>query len=88
MEQKKSSLRKLWTFASYIAGGYAVYNQLKTLKQAKDELYGELTPEQQAQWNKIFGSPDSGRITNPVITKPVQVVRSGISDLEKIKAGI
>lgn len=74
---------------SYVAGGYAVFNQLKSLKQAKDDLYEELTPEQKLQWNKIFGSPGGARVPVPQITPAYQAPVAGpVSDLDKLNSGI
>ena len=75
--------KRTWTALSWLAGGYAAYNQLKTLNQAKNELYDQLSPEQQAEWVKVFGHPGEIKINTPTLP-PVKMV----SDLEKIASGV
>lgn len=75
-------ISRTWTALSWIAGVYAIANQLKTLNQAKNELYNELPAAQQEQWNNIFGNPGPIVIQDPIANG------SRVTQIESIKAGV
>lgn len=69
-----SMFKRAWDAAGWLIGGYTVYRQLKTMDEAKDELYTNLSPEQRAEWDRIFGKPNAA----PASTAP---------QIDQIKAG-
>lgn len=60
-----SIFSRAWNLATWTVTVYTVYKQLQTLSEMKDELYSTLSPEQQAEWNKIFGKPGV-KLTTPL----------------------
>lgn len=82
-----SILKRAWTFASYAATGYAIYRQLKSLDQAKEELYSELPAPQKEQWEKIFGKPGAVTVANPDMPKVVLAQKDVAESLEQVNAG-
>lgn len=83
-DTKQSPFRKAWRVISYAAGAYAVYNQLRSLIQAKNELYANLTPEQQLMWQNVFGKP--AVLSLPNIPPPVSLAAPA-TPIEHVKAG-
>lgn len=64
----RQSVVKTWEIIGAVVGLYTVYQKLKTLGEAKQELYQQLSPELKAQWEKVFGRPS----TQVVVQVPVQ----------------
>ena len=50
-------MKKTWEYFTIAIGIYTLYRQLKALKQAQLEIYNQLTEEQKAKWDEIFGAP-------------------------------
>ena len=77
---KSGILKKVWDWSGYILGGYAIYKQLNTANQAKDDLYQNLSPEQRKTWDGIFGKPVP--VTNPFPSTPKP------GTITELKAGV
>jgi hypothetical protein len=81
-------LKRAWDLSGWIVGGYTIWRQLKAMSEAKNEFYMSLSPEQQAQWEYIFGKPQiAPQMQN---LPPVQVVAQGAtqpSQIEQVVAG-
>lgn len=84
-----SGFKSAWNTLTWAAGIYAVYNHLRNLNKAKDELFEELSPDQQALWIKVFGNPHSTVPTvNQLLVNPVKLPPPAPGGtLEQIKAG-
>jgi hypothetical protein len=85
----KFGAQKLWQALTWVAGGYAVYQHLKTLNHAKDDLFNELTPEQQATWIKVFGRPGAQSVPiqpAPLLQTQVNLPKPG-GTIDQLKAG-
>lgn len=57
--------KKIWDYAGWFVAVYTIYNQFKTLNQAKDEFYSTMEPSQQARWDAIFGKPANATPVTP-----------------------
>lgn len=78
-----------WDNVGWIVGIYTVYKQLQSINEMKNDVYAQLSPSEQSQWDRIFGKP--GGLQNPFPTAPV--VTTGVvtsktaSPITQIKAG-
>lgn len=82
--------RKIWDAAGWLVTGYAIYRQLKGMNEIKNEYYLTLSPEQQAQWDKVFGKPGAtSLIPTPSFPQVLrsQVVSSLPTNIEQVVAG-
>lgn len=65
-------INRAWNLATWTVTVYTIYKQLQTLGEMKNELYTTLTPEQQAEWNRIFGTP------GVKLTSPLENLKAGV----------
>lgn len=77
-------LKRVWNIASWTASGMLIYRQLKALNEGKNELYQSLSPEQQSEWEHIFGKPD---LSIQPISIPTVQVPTKASTIEQVQAG-
>lgn len=49
--------KRTWDFIGYAVGAYTIYGRLQSAWAAKNSLYSTLSPDQQAEWDKVFGKP-------------------------------
>ena len=78
-------LKRTWNGISWALGGYVIYKRLQELSAAKDDIYQELSPELQAKWRDVFGSPVPVTISNPSLP-PVLAKAQNPTDIEQVKA--
>lgn len=85
-------LKRAWDASGWIIGGYTVWKQLQSLSSAKDDLYNELSPSQQAQYDSIFGKPSASKgIQSPVVPQVVVHPNTQIdvpTQLTRVQAGV
>jgi len=76
------ALKSIWESFGWVVGAYAVYNQLKTMKDMKNEIYENLSVEQKAQWDSITNKaqqvlPMTSIVLNQSIFVSVEQLKSG-----------
>ena len=82
------SFKSLWSTFTFATSAYIVYKQFQAAREAKDELYENLSPEMQLQWDEVFGKPVGSTVVNESTDIPAQAIVDGIAPaLEQIVAG-
>ena len=67
-----------WEIVGVIVGGYAIYQKLLTLNQAKNDFYSSLSPDHQVLWDEYFGKPNLTTIQTTGLP-PIPVTASSTS---------
>lgn len=80
----KAALKKAWEFSGWLVAAYAVYNQLSTMNKMKNELYTQLTPDEQAIWDKIAKVPKAVAASTTAYVESV-VPKTIATDIEKLQ---
>ena len=86
-------LGRAWWTITTAASIYTVYGKLKSLSAAKDDLYSQITPEQQEEWKKVFGDPADAKViaspSLPLVKRKEDMTPAGVvPQLDAVKAGL
>ena len=53
----KAQVQKTWEYVGIFIGVWTIYKQLKTLNEARLEIYNELPDSLKAKWDSVLGKP-------------------------------
>lgn len=77
-------LKRIWNIVSFGFTGLMIWERVKAADKARSELYNTLSPEEKAEWDRVFGTPDIA-VSNPQLPP---VVRKKPADLSQINSGV
>lgn len=83
------ALNKVWHVLTVGSGIYAVYNHLRLMNQAKEDLFHELSPDQQEMWIKVFGEPGGTKpkVQPLLVSSATSNIPAPGGTVDQIKAG-